>query len=223
LKKLVIFDFDGTLVDSVPGIVKTMTAVGRKMNFPASIIDEWKDLIGLPIVRQMEIILPERDAAFHMEVVDCYRTIYDAEAVELCPLFPGVLEALKTIRDRGIMLSIATSKRHILVEAVLKSYNIDSWFELILGADDVKNHKPHPETVLTTLKKLSINPAEAVVVGDSTFDLQMAEEAGVDGIGVTTGTQTRDVLVVCKTISIVSHLSEIVPIILNAEVSTIGS
>ena len=221
--KLVIFDFDGTLVDSVPGIVKTMAAVGRQLDLPESIIDEWQHLIGLPIVKQMEIILPERDEAFHKEVVNCYRTIYDAEAVELCPLFPDALETLKAIRDGGVSISIASSKRHILVESVIKSHGIGDWFELILGADDVKNHKPHPESVLTTLKKLSINAAEAVVVGDSTFDLVMAEEAGVDGIGVTTGTQVRDILVACKTKSVVSRLSEIVPIILNAKVSTVGS
>lgn len=221
--KLVIFDFDGTLVDSVPGIVKTMIAVGQQLNLTASIVDEWQHLIGLPIIKQMEIILPERDAEFHKEVVNLYRTKYDAEAVELCPLFPDALESLKAIRDAGISMSIASSKRHILVERVLRNHGIESWFEVLLGADDVKNHKPHPESVLTTLKKLSIKAAEAVVVGDSTFDLIMAEEAGVDGIGVTTGTQSRDILVTCKTKSVVNRLSEILPIILNAKVSTVGS
>lgn len=214
--KLAIFDFDGTLVDSAPGIVDVMRMVVEEYELPESVLENWRDLVGVPLGRQMEIIFPNHDEDFWLEVADRYRAIYDRQAVAICPLFPDLLRMLDRLKAEGITMTIATSKRRHLVEEVLDHHDIASFFALVVGATDVEHHKPHPESVHHTIKSLGVNDYEsAVVIGDSIYDLQMAKNAGVDAIGVTTGIHTKDILVTAEPLCIVDSLDEVVPIILN--------
>lgn len=214
--KLAIFDFDGTLVDSAPGIVDVMRIVVEEYELPEDILTKWRDLVGVPLGRQMEIIFPNHNEDFWLEVADRYRAIYDTKAVEFCPLFPGLMTMLDRLRTAEITMTIASSKRRHLVEAVLEHHDIASYFSLVVGASDVTHHKPHPESVHHTLKTLNTNNYdEAVVIGDSIYDLEMARNAGVDSIGVTTGIHTRDILVTAEPLCIVDSLDEVTPIILN--------
>lgn len=213
--KLAIFDFDGTLVDSTPGIVDVMKIVIDEYQFPAGILDEWQLLVGVPLPKQMEIIFPDRDSDFHLEVANRYRAIYDTMAVEICPPFPSLFEMLQTLNDAGIAVTIASSKRRNLVEVVLDHHDIAKHFKMVVGASDVANHKPHPESVHITIDKLAIPHSDAVVIGDSIFDLDMARNAGVDAIGVTTGIHTREMLAKSEPNHIVDDLDQVTKIILN--------
>lgn len=213
--KLAIFDFDGTLVDSTPGIVDVMKIVIDEYSFPPAILDEWQLLVGVPLPKQMEIIFPERNSDFHLEVANRYRAIYDTMAVEICPPFPELFTMLKTLQDAGITITIASSKRRNLVEVVLDHHNIAHYFKMIVGASDVANHKPHPESVHITVEQLAIPHEHAVVIGDSIFDLDMAKNAGVDAIGVTTGIHTKEMLAKSEPTHIVDNLNQVTSIILN--------
>lgn len=217
LYKLAIFDFDGTLVDSAPGIVDVMEQVVGEYELDAHILDQWRNLIGVPLPNQMEVIFPSHGPDFHLEVADRYRAIYDAQAVAICPLFPGLVNMLDRLNDCGIDITIATSKRRHLVEEVLQFHNLSGYFKLIVGAQDVTHHKPHPESVTYTMTKLSGKPEETVVIGDSIYDLDMARNAGVDAIGVTTGIHTRELLERCQPRHVVDGLDEVLPIILNGK------
>ncbi len=84
--KVAIFDFDGTLVDSTPGIVDVMKVVVDEYGFAPAILDEWALLVGVPLPKQMEIIMPEKSADFHLEVANRYRAIYDTMAIEILSL-----------------------------------------------------------------------------------------------------------------------------------------
>ena len=213
--KIAIFDFDGTLVDSAPGIVDVMYQVTDEYNLPREVAEHWKTLIGMPLVTQVEIICPTRPSHWHMEVVERYREIYDANSIALCPPFPGLVNMLQTLKRIGIASTIATSKRREIVEPVLDHHELMHFFHLVLGQQDVSQHKPHPELVLHTLKHLSYKPHEAVVIGDSTYDLEMARNAGVDAIGVLTGVHTRDQLEVAKPTYIVENLEQATELILH--------
>jgi HAD superfamily hydrolase (TIGR01549 family) len=219
LYKLAIFDFDGTLVDSAPGIVDVMKIVVDEYKLSHSIFEEWRLLIGVPLMRQMEIIFPERNEEFWLEVATRYREIYDKQAIEICPPFPSLMHMLQKLASHKIKISIATSKRRHLVEAVLDYHNITDFFSLVVGAQDVHNHKPHPESVFHTLEKLSMQKEDAVVIGDSTYDLDMARGAGVDAIGVTTGIHTKEILLKSEPKHVVGGLDEVLPIILNGRMS----
>jgi phosphoglycolate phosphatase len=215
LYKLAIFDFDGTLVDSTPGIIDVMRVVIDEYKFDDTMIGTWSNLVGVPLPRQMEIILPGHEADFHLEVADRYRAIYDAMAIEICPPFPHMMAMLEELASRGVIVTIASSKRSHLVQVVLDHHDIAHHFKMVVGAQDVENHKPHPESVHHTLKQLAIDAEHAVVIGDSSYDLDMARNAGVDAIGVTTGIHDKETLSKSDPRHIVNGLDEVLPLILN--------
>lgn len=213
--KLAIFDFDGTLVDSAPGIVQVMKEVIDEMGYAEELLQQWSHLVGVPLVRQMELLFPDKGAQFHEDLANNYRAKYDSKAIEICPLFPDVQRLLESLTKNEVIITIATSKRRHLVDAVVDHHGLTDYFKMIVGASDVSHHKPHPESVHITMKNLGIDKNEVVVIGDSTFDLDMARNAGVDGIGVTTGIHTRELLKTSEPLHIVAGLSEVIPLILN--------
>lgn len=213
--KLAIFDFDGTLVDSAPGIIDVMKQVVDEYELHEDILTKWRDLVGVPLGKQMEIIFPNHSEDFWQEVADRYRAIYDGKTIEICPLFPDLISMLNSLRDAGIKISIASSKRRPLIEVVLDHHELAPYFELVVGATDITHHKPHPESVHHTIKLLGVQHADTVVIGDSIYDLDMARNAGVDAIGVTTGIHSRDILSTAEPLYIVDSLDEVTRIILN--------
>lgn len=217
--KLAIFDFDGTLVDSAPGIVDVMYEVVEEYKFAPETVDLWKHLVGIPLLRQLQILFPDHSNDFHEEVVARYRQIYDVKAIALCPPFPGLLPMLDALQKADVLITIASSKRRHLVERVLDFHSLAPYFSLVIGAQDVGNHKPDPESVHITLEKLNMATHETVVIGDSTFDLEMARNAGVDAIGVTTGIHTVEHLSKAEPKHIVASLIEVTPLILNGRMN----
>jgi len=215
LYKLAIFDFDGTLVDSAPGIIDVMRQVVDEYELHEDILTKWRDLVGVPLGKQMEIIFPNHSEEFWLEVADRYRAIYDGKTIEICPLFPDLIAMLDSLKDAGIKISIASSKRRPLIEVVLDHHTLGPYFELVVGANDITHHKPHPESVHHTIKKLGLQHTDTVVIGDSIYDLEMAKNAGVDAIGVTTGIHSRDILITADPLYIVDSLDEVARIILN--------
>jgi HAD superfamily hydrolase (TIGR01549 family) len=194
-----------------------MRSVVEEFSFAPSVLEEWRHLIGVPLITQMEIILPNGDQAFHNQVIERYRTIYDACLLERTPLFPEALQTLEKLKQSGVKMAIVSSKRSVQVDRVLTHLKCSSYFDLVLGSQDVDHHKPHPQGVHLTLERLSADKKEAVVVGDSLYDLDMAHNAGVDAIAVTTGVHTRETLSTANPRFMVDRLSAILPIILNNE------
>ncbi len=213
--RLAIFDFDGTLVDSAPGIVDVMKDVCVEYEFTEQTLELWSHLIGIPLLRQAEILFPDHSHEFHEEVAQRYRDIYDARAIEICPPFAGLEEMLRKLKEAEILISIASSKRRHLIDTVLEFHHLADYFALVVGAEEVKKHKPDPEPVLISAKKLSIPLAESVVIGDSSYDLDMARNAGVDAIGVTTGIHTKEILEKSEPKHIVSGLMDVMRLLLT--------
>lgn len=213
--KLAIFDFDGTLVDSAPGIVDVMVQVVNEYKWPDDLFTQWRELVGVPLMRQMEIVFPSKDTEFHQEVVNRYRAIYDTQVIELCPPFPGLHDILKQLDEANVHIAIASSKRRNIIEPVLHHHEIASYFKLVIGQQDISNHKPHPESVHYIATQLDIPHNQVVVIGDSTYDLEMARLAGVDAIGVTTGIHTKELLATASPLHIVDGLQAALPLILN--------
>lgn len=196
-----------------------MEQVIGEYELPEEKLEEWRHLIGVPLPRQVEMIFPERDGHFHERLANRYRAIYDTRAVEICPPFPGLVNMLRRLNEAGVRVTIASSKRRNLIEPVLEYHGISHHFELLVGAQDVNNHKPHPESVHHIVNRLDVPHKNAVVVGDSTYDLEMARNAGVDAIGVTTGIHTRDILASADPVHIVDCLEAVLPLILNGRMT----
>ncbi|MGH3623159.1 MAG: HAD family hydrolase [Sciscionella sp.] len=197
ITNLVMFDLDGTLVDSPRAIVETFTAAFASMNVEARDASAIRATIGLPLEQAFGKLLgvPPDGAQVGLGVQRygaLFKEIILPRATEL--VFPGVVDGLAALRAQGLTLTVATSKFHASADALLKAAGIRDHFDMVVGADQVRQPKPHPETGLMILEKFGVQASQAVLVGDTTHDLLMAKAAGVRSIAVTYGVHGFDEL-----------------------------
>jgi phosphoglycolate phosphatase len=192
---MVIFDLDGTLVDTPTAIVENFVAafdfLGTASAPPEA---EIRATIGLPLEQSFAKLLgvPVDDALVVRGVAQ-YQKLYPEivlpRAREL--VFPGVGDGLRRLRDHGFTLAIATSKRYTSAHALLVAAGLREHFDTVVGADQVRRPKPDPEAALQIADRLGIAVRRGVVVGDTAYDLLMAKAAGMRSIGVTYGVHSR--------------------------------
>ena len=122
------------------------------------------------------------------------RLFHEFNSEDAVKLYPNVVETLKTLHTKGIILTIASSRSHASLAEYVESRGLSSLISYILGADDVNKGKPDPEPVNRTLQRFGIHPYEAIVVGDTSFDIQMGRNAGTRTCGVTYGNGSMESL-----------------------------
>ena len=208
--KIAILDFDGTLGDTTGVIVRTTQATIKELGLPARTDEECASMIGLRLIEIPPVLFPECkvDGELYAATYRRLFNIFNTEgAVEL---YPNVKETLSALKERGIVLTIASSRSNASLVAYVESLGLDS-ISLVLGANDVKEGKPNPEAVNVTLDKYGFKPEEAVVVGDTVFDVRMGINAGTRTCGVTYGNGSRESLAEADwLIDDFSHLLDIV-------------
>ncbi len=194
--KLVIFDFDGTLADTRNIILDSYRGTIEKLQLPLRKNAELQSTIGLPLRDGFEQLYPDMAADELDRCCDTYRAIFAENKKGYVPeLFPGVEETLETLKQRGIEMSIASSRSHDSLVEFCRANKIDHYFSLIIGADDVERHKPDPWPVTYTLDKLHVQAADAIVVGDMPYDIKMGMDAGCRTVGVTYGNSNMSELI----------------------------
>jgi pyrophosphatase PpaX len=178
---VVLFDLDGTLIDSGAIIVASMrhaatTVLGREIPD-----EQLKAAVGGPgLVAQMRA-LDERRVD---ELVEAYRLHNEPLHAELEPCV-GIEDALDTLHREGRRLGIVTAKRHATIQLTFDVLpQLERYFDVRVGADDTERHKPHPDPILRALAQLGATPGQAAYVGDSPFDIQAAHAAGVAAVAV---------------------------------------
>ena len=192
--KLIILDFDGTLADTRGLIVMTMQQTIRELGLEPRTDAQCASMIGLPLRQAFTDLIPMTDAMGDL-CVDTYRRIFNENnAVYTVPAFPNVLETLRLLSQKGYTLTIASSRIHRSLMELITSMGLQNVISYVLGADDVLQAKPNPEPVLKTLEKFGCSPDEALVVGDTWYDIEMGRRAGVRTCGVTYGNGTREEL-----------------------------
>ncbi|WNV87874.1 HAD family hydrolase [Umezawaea sp. Da 62-37] len=195
MRRAVVFDLDGTLVDTPSGIVRAFTAVFAEIGAPQPGDAAIRATIGRPLSEAFGGLLGSpTDDALVAECVQRYLVLFREIVLPVAPtlVFPGVVDGLGVLRDAGFLLSVATSKFSASAEALLEAAGLRSWFDLVVGADQVSKPKPDPEMGFAVLKALGVAAADAVVVGDTTHDLLMARASGMDSIAVTYGVHDVD-------------------------------
>jgi phosphoglycolate phosphatase len=183
---LVVFDCDGTLVDSQHGIVACMAAAFAAEGHAAPAAAAVRRVIGLPLVECVARLGPALDAACHARIVDGYKEqffILRQRGDHEEPLFPGALAALDAIAAHGAQLGIATGKGRRGLLAVLEQHGLAQRF-VTLQTGDVGPGKPHPAMLERAMEETGCTSAETVMIGDTVFDMQMARNAGTRAIGV---------------------------------------
>lgn len=190
---LIILDFDGTLGDTRANIVLTMRQTLQRLGYPLAEEDEIASTIGLPLEEGFRQLLPELPEDKALECALTYRDIFEVNRKKLVPkLFPGVKETLSRLREKGYVLTVASSRSSLSLNGFLGDMEIAEYVSYVLGADSVKMAKPHPEPVLRTMEDLGYTAAETLVVGDMPVDILMGKGAGTLTCGVTYGNSSRE-------------------------------
>ena len=193
--KLIILDFDGTLADTRGLIVKTMQQTLDALGLESLTDEQCAAMIGLPLKQAFTDLLP-MDDEMGDRCAETYRRLFNENnAVYTVPAFPNVLETLHQLHEQGYILTIASSRSHRSLMEFVEDMHLDEVIPYVLGADDVKQAKPHPEPVLKTLETFGYKPEDAWVVGDTWYDIEMGRRAGVRTCGVTYGNGSREELI----------------------------
>ncbi len=187
---LLVFDWDGTLMDSIASIVACTRATIEELDLPRLPDQTIRDTIGLGLRETLEILSPGADDAMYERVLGCYRKHWLATYRDLPVLFDGVPEMLRGLAEEGYLLAVATGKSRRGLDHALRETGLGSLFLATRTVDEAFS-KPHPQMLLAILDELGVTPGAAVMIGDTTWDLEMARSAGTASIGVCTGSHGR--------------------------------
>ena len=211
-----IWDFDGTLADTFVAIRIAVDRALAAHGLPPADEATLRSSIGLSLPRVFERLVGAEVAADGRLVeglVAAYRREFVQAGVEHAALFPGVDELLADLEEAGVPSAIATSKGRMTIELMLDRLGIARRFACVVSDDDVRNPKPDPEMVVTACAACGRRPADAVVVGDTPFDIEMGRAAGAATIGVTWGNTPRAELAAARPTHLVDEVAELRPLL----------
>jgi phosphoglycolate phosphatase len=189
---LIVFDWDGTLMDSTRVISKSLQSACGDIGIAVPSDSDALYVIGLGIADTLRHVAPDLDEAGQRRLSERYRHHFLAREHE-APLYDGVLELLSDLHGRGRRLAVATGKARRGLERALDSTGLRPWFEATRCADE-GFAKPHPDMLLMLLDITGVEPARAVMVGDTTHDLELAANAGIDAVAVSYGAHDEKLL-----------------------------
>ena len=182
---LVVFDWDGTLMDSTRVIARSLQAACRDVGCAVPTDEEALFVIGLNMADTFRRVVPDLDPEGCARLAERYRFHFLAGEHE-APLFGGVREMVADLHGQGRRLAVATGKARRGLDRALAATGLKPWFEATRCADE-GFAKPHPGMLLMLLEITGVDPARALMVGDTTHDLELAANAGVDAVAVTYG------------------------------------
>lgn len=194
--RLVLWDVDGTLADSQAIIVRSFTMACEALSLAAPARQVILSGVGLSLVESVAHSLPHESPETHQRVADAYREAYldlHARPDFSESLFPGAREALDALEAEGYLLGIATGKARRGAVRFIAYHGFEGRFITVHSADEGPG-KPHPRMCLDALRETGVEAQNAVMVGDTTFDITMARAAGMAAIGVSWGNHTVDAL-----------------------------
>lgn len=194
MNKIILFDLDGTLIDSTDAIVSTFRFAFKEQGFDFRGSDKnIKDLIGYPLDIMFERLGVSKQKVW--DYVDSYKNRYRVISVEQTTLLENAFEAVQ-LASKIARVSVVTTKTRMYTIPILDNFNITKYFEIITGRENVENPKPHPEPILKTLAQMNYdkNKDEVYMIGDTKLDLICANEAKVNAIGVLCGYSNEEEL-----------------------------
>jgi phosphoglycolate phosphatase len=175
---------DGTLIDSTPAILESFDAAFKKMGVKFDAFDKIPPLIGYPLDTMFVKLGTQTDKAD--EFVAAYKAHYRTVATKKTVLIEGAKEAVEEAHGFA-SLGIVTTKTALYTKEILEHFGLLKFFKTVIGREDVKNPKPHPESILKALSLLNVNNENAWIIGDTILDLMAARDANINGVGVLCG------------------------------------
>jgi phosphoglycolate phosphatase len=206
--ELLIFDWDGTLSDSIGRIVEAMRTAADLAGRPVRDDLAIKGIIGLGLPEAIRTLYPDITANDLIDFRQHYADSYMAMDVEPSRLFDGVRESLEAFRAEGYRMAVATGKARRGLDRVLKAHGWMEYFDATRAADETAS-KPDPLMLNEILQHCGVAPEKALMVGDASFDLLMARNAGMDSVAVGYGAQALDSLLKFEPALAINHFSEL--------------
>jgi len=202
---LIIFDWDGTLMDSIDKIVLCMQQAAKTQQQVVPTEQAVKNIIGLSLLKAMQQLFPSLLLSQQALLVEAYREQYNRMHHIDTPFYDGIVELLTRLKAQGYILAVATGKGRNGLNRMMQKTNTEHLFSATICADE-SNSKPDPLMIHSLLKKLDFSPSQALMVGDSSYDLEMAANAGVKGLGVSYGVHGREKLMLSNPVAVVDCL-----------------
>ena len=193
MKKLVIFDLDGTLLDTIADLATAVNHALRQLGYPTHEVETIRTFVGNGINKLLERSLPKdkQTEADVMQMREHFIPYYNEHSADLSRPYPGVPEVLEDLQRKGILMAVASNKYQAATEELVKHYFPTIRFVEVLGQREGIAVKPDPGIVFDILKKANVSKEEVLYVGDSGVDMQTALNAGVDAVGVAWGFRPR--------------------------------
>lgn len=190
--ELIVFDWDGTLMDSAAMIVDSVQAAARDLGLEPPSDERARHIIGLGLEEALRHALPDLPEARYADLVERYRHHYLSHDHELV-LFAGATALIEDFATQGRRLAVATGKSRRGLDRALEHSGLAAFFHGTRCADECHS-KPHPQMLEELMAELAVPPAQTLMIGDTTHDLLMAKNAGVDAVGVSYGAHPRATL-----------------------------
>lgn len=191
--KAVIFDWDGTLIDSVDHIADSLHQAATELGYPDLEREAYRDIIGLGMIEALEKLYPGLSREEMVRIREGYAEYFFKKVTTPQNVFDGMAEVVADIKRSGLGCSVATGKSRRGLELALTSSGLGHHFDATRCADETRS-KPHPLMLEEILAFYGFEPGEAVMIGDTRYDLEMAQRIGMPSIGVEWGVHGREVL-----------------------------
>ncbi len=206
--ELLVFDWDGTLMDSEARIVTCVEAAVKDLGLdspgPAAI----RNIIGLGLREAVHTLFPKADEHLHLDIAQRYRAHFFSSSEAPSELFAGAREVIETLHRSGYLLAVATGKGRSGLDHALDTTGLGPYFHATRTADETFS-KPHPEMLHQILDELGLMPRQALMIGDTEYDLQMAANAHMPSLGVDYGVHARERLLKHRPLACLGDITEI--------------
>jgi phosphoglycolate phosphatase len=206
--ELIVFDWDGTLMDSEARIVGCLRRAFRELEQPVPPPEEARDVIGLGLDQAMRRLHPSADETLRGELIRRYRYHFLRADPSASPLFEGARETVAELHRRELLLAVATGKSRVGLEQALDDSGLRGYFHAQRCAEQTQS-KPHPQMLLEILDELGVRAEDALMVGDTEYDMQMARNAGVPAVAVSYGVHEPERLLAHGPLACLDRISDL--------------
>lgn len=206
--RMIVFDWDGTLMDSEAKIVGCLRAALADINLPDQPDEQLKNVIGLGLREALQRLHPQGTEKEHHDLTNRYRYHFLEASTIPSTLFDGTRSLLEKLNQLGYFVTVATGKGRIGLDKVLEETATGHLFHYTRCADETRS-KPHPQMLEELMELCAVEPHETLMVGDTEYDLQMAQHAGAHSLAVSYGVHDKDRLLACEPLDCVDTITEL--------------
>jgi len=206
--RLLVFDWDGTLADSEQRIVEAAQSAIATLKLPERSHQEVREIIGLALGEACQALFPELAQGQEHRFIACYREYYLRNTANPIPLFPGAEGALRGFAEDRYQMAVATGKGRRGLDRDMANHRLGPLFSTTRCADDAPS-KPHPKMLLDIMEELAVDRTETLMIGDTAYDMEMARNAGVAYVAVSSGVHDRQRLLEFDPLALLDSVADL--------------